>query len=63
MFDSVYRHCFASLAMTVGELLNDLCVYQAGVIKYCFGHDMLFTISADQDETGKEAIKGIKREE
>jgi len=49
--------------MTVGELLNDLCVYQAGVIKYCFGHDMLFTISADQDETGKEAIKGIKREE
>ncbi len=42
---------------------SDSAAYQAGVINYCFGHDMLFTITADQDEAVKEAIKGIKAEE
>jgi len=42
---------------------SDSAAYQAAVINYCFGHDMLFTITADQDEAVKEAIKGIKPEE
>ncbi len=42
---------------------SDSAAYQAGVINYCFGHDMLFTITADQDEAVKAAIKAIKGEE
>jgi hypothetical protein len=42
---------------------SDSAAYQAGVINYCFGHDMLFTITADQDEAVKEAIKNIRAEE
>ena len=42
---------------------SDSAAYQAGVINYCFGHDMLFSITADQDEAVKAAIKGIKVEE
>ena len=42
---------------------SDSAAYQAGVINYCFEHNMLFTITADKDEAVKEAIKGIKREE
>lgn len=42
---------------------SDSAAYQAGVINYCFGHDMLFTITADQDEAVREAIRGIKPEE
>jgi len=42
---------------------SDSAAYQAGVINYCFGHDMLFTITADQDEAVKAAIKDIKVEE
>ena len=39
---------------------SDSAAYQAAVINYCFGHDMLFTITADQDEAVKEAIGSIK---
>jgi len=42
---------------------SDSAAYQARVINYCFGHDMLFTITADQDEAVKAVIKGIKEEE
>jgi len=42
---------------------SDSAAYQAGVINYCFGHDMLFTITADQDKAVKEAIKNITAEE
>ncbi len=42
---------------------SDSAAYQAGVINYCFGHGMLFTITADQDEAVKGAIKGIREEE
>ncbi len=42
---------------------SDSAAYQAGVINYCFGHDMLFTITADQDEAVKAVIKSIKGEE
>lgn len=42
---------------------SDSAAYQAGVINYCLGHDMLFTITADQDKAVREAIKSIKAEE
>ncbi len=42
---------------------SDSAAYQAGVINYCFSHDMLFTITTDQDEAVKAAIEGIKGEE
>ncbi len=42
---------------------SDSAAYQAVVINYCFSHDMLFTITADQDEAVKETIKNIKPEE
>ena len=42
---------------------SDSAAYQAGVINYCFDHDMLFTITADQDKAVKGAIKAIKEEE
>ena len=42
---------------------SDSAAYQAEVINYCFGHDMLFTITADQDEAVKTAIKGINEVE
>ena len=39
---------------------SDSAAYQAGVIKHCFDHAMLFTITADQDRGVKETIKTIK---
>ena len=47
----------------IGYYRSDSAAYQAGVINYCFGHNMLFTITADQDKAVKEAIKAIKKEE
>ena len=53
--------------MPKGKRINyyrsDSAAYQAGVISYCFGHDMLFTITADKDEAVIEAIRCIKPEE
>ena len=40
---------------------SDSAAYQAGVINHCFEHDMLFTITADQDKGVKESIKSIKK--
>ena len=42
---------------------SDSAAYQAGVINWCFDHQVLFTITADQDKAVKEAIKSIKEEE
>lgn len=42
---------------------SDSAACQAGVINYCFGHDMLFTITADKDEGVMEVISSIKSEE
>ena len=39
---------------------SDSAAYQAGVINRCFEHDMLFTITADQDKSVKDSIKGMK---
>jgi len=47
----------------IGYYRSDSAAYQAGVINYCFGYNMLFTITADKDEAVMEAIKGIKGEE
>jgi len=53
--------------MPKGKRINyyrsDSAAYQAGVINYCFGHDMLFTITADKDEAVMDAIRSIKPEE
>lgn len=42
---------------------SDSAAYQAEVINYCFNHNMLFSITADQDEAVKECIKSIKEKE
>jgi len=42
---------------------SDSAAYQAPVINHCFEHDMLFTITADQDKAVKEAIKNIREED
>ncbi len=47
----------------IGYYRADSASYQAGVINFCFDHEMLFTITADQDRAVKEAIKAIKKEE
>lgn len=40
---------------------SDSAAYQAGVINHCFEREMLFTITADQDNGVKEAIRSIKK--
>ena len=42
---------------------SDSAAYQAKVINCCFDHELLFTITADQDRAVKEVIKAIKKEE
>jgi len=39
---------------------SDSAAYQANVMNHCFDHDMLFTITADQDRAVKDDIKTIK---
>jgi len=41
---------------------SDSAAYQAEVINHCFDHEMLFIITADQDNGIKEAIRSIKKE-
>lgn len=47
----------------IGYYCADSASYQAGVINFCFGQKMLFTITGDQDRAVKETIKAIKKEE
>jgi len=53
--------------MPPGKRINyyrsDSAAYRADVINYCCHEHMLFTITADQDEAVKKAIKTIKQEE
>ena len=46
----------------IGHLRSDSAFYQAGVMNFCFEHNTLFTITADQDKAVKETIKAIKEE-
>jgi len=41
----------------------DSASYQAEVINHCFSHNLLFTITADQDNAVKEAIRSIGKEQ
>lgn len=59
------KGCVAS--MPQGKRINyfrsDSAAYQADVINYCVHEHILFTITADQDEAVKKAIKTIKEED
>ena len=46
----------------IGYLRSDSAFYQARVINFCFEHNTLFTITADQDKSVKENIKAVKEE-
>ena len=39
---------------------SDSAAYQAEVINHCLDHEMLFTITADQNRAVKDVIKTIK---
>lgn len=41
---------------------SDSASYQARVIDWCFGHDTLFTITADKDRAVKEVIESMSEE-
>ena len=49
--------------MGIAYYRADSASYEAGVMNRCFAHQVLFTITADQDRAVKEAIKAIKEEE
>ena len=61
---SFLQKCFN--AMPYGKyicyLRCDSAFYQAGIINFCFEHNTLFTITADQDKAVKESIKAIREE-
>jgi len=47
----------------IGNYRSDSAAYQAGVINWCFDHQVLFTITADQDKGVKETIGAIKEKD
>ena len=47
----------------IGYYRADSASYQAGVMNRCFSDHVLFTITADQDEAVKEALRNIGRQE
>ena len=59
---SFIEKCLAAMpsGKTITYLRSDSALYQAGVINCCFGHNTLFTITADQDKGVKESIKAIR---
>jgi len=59
------KRCLALMpsGKRISYFRSDSAAYQAGVINCCFERNILFTITADQDQGVKEAIKTIKGNE
>ena len=47
----------------IGYYRADSASYQAKVMNHCFSHNVLFTITVDQNSAVKEAIKNIRQEQ
>ncbi len=52
-----------SLGLKLKYVRSDSAAYQSKVMNFCFEHEILFTITADQDAAVKETIATIKEKD
>lgn len=59
------EHCWRKMpeGKRIEYYRSDSAAYQAGVMNWCFDHQVFFTITADQDKAVKETIGAIKEQE